>query len=1500
MKVPRNNSSQHASAMFHPLIREWFQKKYKAATDIQEKAWPVIASGNNLLLTAPTGSGKTLTAFLWALDRLISGVWETGSTSVLYISPLKALNNDIQRNLLSPLGELRELAEKKGVPFPNIRTLTRSGDTPSSERQKMLRHPPEILITTPESLNLILTARKSRNILLSVKSVILDEIHAIAAGKRGTHLITAVERVCRLSGEFQRIAISATIRPLDRIADFVGGYKQTGSGYEKRDVETIESRSSKNLQIAVRFPDYDKIRNGDDSIWEEMCGEFKTIIKSSKSTLIFVNSRRLAEKLTLILNRGEEEIIAYAHHGSLSKELRFLIEKRLKAGELSAIVATSSLEMGIDIGELERVILVQTPFSIASSVQRIGRSGHSVGDTSKGVLFPTHGMDLLNAAVTAKMSTDQDIEEVTPVRSPLDLLSQILISITSVSPWNIDELYAFIRCSYPYRGLAREEFDMVLEMLEGGYEETKIRELKARISIDRISNTVAAKKGAGFLIYSSGGTIPDRGYYSLVLKNSGARIGELDEEFVWERSTGDRFSFGTQKWKITGIDDKKVEVIPWSGSLNINVFWKAEEISKSYHFQKETGDFLELWNDSLDAPEFIRELSSGHFMETGAAEKLRDFLLFQKKLTKTDLPHRHHILIEHSKDNSGGDPFRQVIIHTGWGGKINKPFSYALSAAWEKRNLQMEFFSDNNSILLLLLPEEKNIRSVFNTVTSDNIEELLLAKLEGSNFFGSRFRENAGRALLLPSAGFKKRMPLWFNRLRSRKLLESVSSYKNFPIILETWKTCIEEEFDIKNLKLLLDEVSGGRIKISEIHTPAPSPFTSGLLWKNTDKHMYGDDTPFSGGNPGERKDIIKEMVFSSGIRPALKGADIEKFRKKLQRTLPGYSPGDNTDLIDWVKERLLIPQQEWTELMSAIRRDHENGPTPENTLIRRRLIKIRLKDTAEISVAAIEAIPRILFTLDLTMESCKFSEIDSGAPLSVESAKTLSSQMSAYRKQSRKGENTEAENLVSQWLSYYGPVPVEFPEKILGPSGKIIQNAADSLVRNKIAVRDLFSETKETVELCDAENLERLLYFIKKKAIPDFTPLSSEHLPLFLARIQGLVPDGDLKLTEVLDKMIGYPAKTHCWETGFFPARLPGYKTGDLDKLLMESDLEWFGCGKERVSFRFSSEAELVGPGLNLNKREQNLLPDNAGKYNFREIKKFSGIGTKELADRIWKELWKGSVLCDSWETLRKGFLNGFKLPENPGEESGASRYGRRRTASFKRWHASLPLTGGWYSPEYGDREMDLIEEEEVVKDRIRQLLLRYGILFKELLTGELPPFRWKKIFRSLRIMELSGEILSGCFFEEIPGLQFISRPAFSLLTQGLPKDNFYWLSAADPASLCGTALPLLKTDLPKRLASTRIVYKGTGIMLICRKNFNDMEFRIAPEHPDMNNVLDILRTMFIRDFNPPVKIKVSSINGKPVELSEYSKLLLDLGFEKGYKRYTLWPLYSDSSGSL
>jgi len=1439
---------------FHPVLQHWFEEHYLVPTDIQNQVWPIISKNQHVLMTAPTGSGKTLAAFLWAINQLVSGEWETGQVRVLYISPLKSLNNDIQKNLIDPLEQIQRCFEKAGQNV-NIRVLTRSGDTSASERQRIIRKPPEILIITPESLNLILSSKKARWIFSGLATVIIDEIHALAGTKRGTHLITAVDRLIRLSGEFQRIGISATVRPLSVVADFMAGFQQRYDGqdwhYKKRHVHIITSRIHKKVDVTVCFPDNATDLEFHQSKWPVLTQSFVNIIHKNRSTLFFCNSRRLTEKITRLINESCGQQVAYSHHGSLSKEMRLLVENKLKKGELKAIVATKSLELGIDIGSLDEIILVQTPFEISSAIQRLGRSGHSINDISVAKIYPTHGRDFLNAAIMTRAMIDLDIEPIQIPKGALDVLAQVIISITGTETWDIDELFAFIKTSYPFHELLRQSFDLVLDMLAGRYAESRIRELRPRISIDKIDNTVHAKDTALKVLYISGGTIPDRGYFDLRLKDSHAKIGELDEEFVWERTLGDVFVFGTQVWKIHSIDFQNVFVTQESGSGGMAPFWRSEAIGRDFYFSEKISLFLEKWHDTIDTKDdnqiFKQTLMTLYGMDKSAAETLITFLVRQISITKADLPHRHHILIEHFSDPLNQTDSKQVILHTLWGGKVNHPFAISLSQAWEERyGYPLHVFFDDDCIILNL-PHEFSGNDILNLVSTENIKNLLRKKLEKTGLFGSRFRENAAIALLLPKKSFNKRMPLWLNRLRSKKLLDSVLEFEDFPILAETWRTCFHDYFDLNSLFLLLDEISQGIIAVTETITRVPSPFTSNVLWQQSNQLMYENDTPSNANMSRLRQDIFNDVVYRSDLRPAIPAAVIEEFTQKVQRTFPGYAPLTIEDALDFLKDRRVIPLNEWKALLNAIYRDNGTIINEQSPEFKRKVNRILLPN-AEIEVV-------------IAVENQSFID---------KSLQTID----AFT------------HFLESWISYYGPLKPVFIKQIFGIEISTIQKSIDQLSSEHQLIYDNITFGQSDIEICDARNLEILLRILRKQNRPEFKAKNINDLPLFFACWQGLTQketSGDC-LQEILEQLIGYPCKAELWESDILPARLNPYYTDWMDSLLHNSEFVWIGNNKKTLFFCYESDLELFLSNHTIDLAH--IFPDPSARYRLTELCEHSQLNSQQMTQKLWELFFQGAVSNDHFPSVRKGIQTNYKASEIKQQSSKKRRFHR---SGFNRWKSTRSFSGNWFIPQVPPLSDDLLAQEVLLKDRIYQLFDRYGILFREMVTSELPCMQWSTIFNQLRLMELSGEIFSGYFFQDIQGIQFISHKAFRLLNVALPHDVIYWINAADPISMCGIGPEKLKKQLPSRISTTHLVYHGTTLVLISKSKGKHLEFFCSQNAPYLQNYMSFFKILLSRQFNPLPRIVIETINQKPAHESEYLHCLISYGFEKDYNQLIL-----------
>ncbi len=1526
---------------FHPVIRNWFTETYGKPTSVQAEAWPLIEKGENVLALAPTGSGKTLTAFLSAISRFCSDEqYPADKLSVLYVSPLKALNEDIKRNLLEPLAAIQSRFEKEGLPFPPIRVETRSGDTPQSQRRKFFIKPPSILALTPESLAILLLNPKGRNALSTVKYIIIDEVHAVIGNKRGAFLSCQIDRLARIAGDFQRISLSATVRNPQITAEFVGGVGQNIRG---RAVRIVAPPAEKKIDFSVEYP------NSEDNISPENADEILDRIElygkrytplieyvlsrilEGSVLLVFTDSRRRAERLCYFINQEAAALcarnpdafggrfggsLAFTHHGSLSKELRRGVEEGLAAGRISCVIATASLELGIDIGSIDEVVLAGSPGNVSQALQRIGRSGHGVGKVSKGKLFAFHGKDLLAAAALKGAVDERDIEEIRPIENPHDILAQIILALCAEQDWRVDALYETIKTFYIFKNLNYDSFNRVVLMLAGlslseNASSKRLRDIKPRVWLDKETETIGILDGTTILLYTSGGVIANRGLYSMRLSD-GTKIGELDEEFVWERSLGDCFDFGARGWRIINITSESVEVVPLENRADYIPFWKGDTPFRSTNLTERLLAILEQYNKTEKIETKLNITAAG---------SLKSFLELQRKTqNKLPLPDSKNITVEILTGNEANRDFCSIIFHSFRGGQINYPLSLALSSEMEEKvNLRIESFAGDDSILFLLprlgfedtssTPEEifRNALAALETGDSGGItrgERHFRNRLETSGLFGASFREAAERSLLLPKAPFGKRTPLWIMRQRSKRLFDAVLEEDGFPVTAEAWRACLVDTFDMDGFRDLITSINNGSVTLSFFSTNKPSPFSEDLVRMETNTFMYEyDDRREMGGKKHSATlsdKVIEEAIGNASLRPVLKAEVVNNFTARLRREIADWAPDDSLSLNEWVKERVAIPLDEWETLCSVMPQELVN----------------------EIDKSRIKTVTR------------------NGAAIA-----------SVVHREWEASWLNEALSLLGQWLRYESTVSVERIMQVFGASESEAEDALSALVEIDEVVRDVAVEDN-TVDpnlngldqlpvvnfFCDRENLEILLRLSRKKQRPVIEEKPAAVLAPFLALRQGLARTGSAAQTDnaFRKNLCAWTAPAKLWETEILCARNSAYTRENIDKEIREGRLLWYGAGasskgsRERTGFCRSEDFDLVcdcaANTATANKAAEKpasvferLLssPFFNRARDFWEIKNElnniaakdgnAAISSRDCAEALWNEAWRGRLTADSFEPVRRGIETGFvpkgidtSLAGNP--SFGTSAQDTKKTPSFgrqsripaalrNRWRQGAPVHGNWFSLVMeGQDEVNPLEEASLNRDRVRLLLDRWGILCRPLLEHETSPFTWSKLLPTMRRMELAGELVAGRFFSGINSLQFASPSIAAELEQAQNFDGLYWLNAQDPASLAGLEIEGLPYTLCARLAGNRLYYKGTALIAVSGKNGKEMQIFIEADNPCVTELTALFKIPRTRNVMPESKIVIEKINGKNAAESEYAPSFKLQKFESDRGRLILW----------
>jgi ATP-dependent Lhr-like helicase len=1349
--------------------------------------------------------------------------------------------------------------------------------------------------------------------LADVRLLVLDEIHALAGDKRGAMLACSVGRLARLAGEFQRVALSATVRPVQAIADFVGGRELVRgpdgkARYCRRAVAVVAPASEKRIALSVEWPDspprntqvakgdheqsissqsapegrYTQVAKGDlqqsTSSQSAPEGRYAAIIPAivrklgrSRGILVFTDSRRRAERMAFLINEAAGEGTAWAHHGSLSKEARRVVEERFKAGELPCVVATASLELGIDIGSVDEVLLAGAPPAVASALQRIGRSGHGVGEVSTGTIYPFHGMDLVMAAAAAKGVEQRAVEETRPLSCPLDVLAQLLLEMALEGPITVDALYETVLSFPPFERLPRALFDSTLRMLAGKYSGTRLRELEPRIAIDAATGTVVAGKGARGLLYSSGGTIPDRGLFSMRIAGSKTRIGELDEEFVWERRVGEAFTLGAQTWRITEIGSEAVLVVPASPDPDIVPFWKGEARFRSPEICERALALLDELGD-LDAEGGAAFLAAGYGFSPAAAAACSRFVAAQKEagfgrhFGRSSLPGARRLVLEINEEAGARSDSARLVLHTLRGRAINEPLALALSAAMEEDwGLPIRRVTDDDLILLSvpkvegLDPASALVHAFCSLVEGDALDRLVRAGLEGSGLFGAQFRENAGRALLLPRGLPGRRTPLWMTRLRARRLFDAVRGSADFPIIVETWRSCLGDLFDLQGVKELAAGVVDGRVEISVFSSRAPSPFAREALWKETGENMYRGDELQGRASSSVSDGAIAEALRSASLRPRLAPGAVADFEARLKRLVPGWGPDDCLALAEWVRERVLIPASELPAILSSA------GPA---------------------LAAAFAADP-----------DCGGRLIRLALPGAAEEVLVHAERAAAVA--------ADPVSHIAEWLRREAVVAPARIASLFGVSGAELDDALGDLAEEGTIVIDLLVGGAEGASVVDAQNLEILLRRARAAARPAVAARRPEDLARFVFSVQGIGAhsprreDGRAAIDRALDALAGTAAPAALWESELLPARVSNYRCADLDAALASSPWQWFGAGKGRVSISRAGDLELfLPPRAGVSSSGSRLVPAGGESLDFWAIRERAGISSAELARALWAEAWKGLVASDSFQDLRDGIANGFGA-DLPASENGAPAFGARRRvprALRERWRTGAPASGRWFrldlSDEADETEPDALDEASLGAARVRNLAARYGLLCRGILEREEAGLRWGELFPAMRRLELAGELLAGRFFEALEGPQFLDPAAFEAfqaLDAPAPRGPV-WVSSLDPAAAALYAAEERQALLPPRIAANRICVDGGFVVAASTRSYRDLELILSTDDPRLSAVIGLFRAVRERDARPERRVVVDRVNGEPAARSPFSESLREAGLEADRGRMVLW----------
>lgn len=1543
--APESSTPPSPEAALDPFsapVRAWFGSSFPAPTSAQAQAWGPISRGEHTLLCAPTGSGKTLAAFLWAIDRLGTTPAEQPGVRVLYVSPLRALAVDIEKNLRSPLRGIAHAAERLGTDFVAPTVGVRTGDTSSTERRALVRTPPDVLITTPESLYLMLTSA-ARETLAGVQSVIVDEIHALAPTKRGAHMALTLERLEHLVGpdrRVQRIGLSATQRPLEVVAGFLGG------GVPARPVTIVDAGMRKELDLSVVVPVDDMGALGQqqaegspqrNSIWPSMHPELLRLVEQHRSTLVFVNARRLAERLASRLNElaaeqtaeregtdeprfvgaesvgtstAEGEELVKAHHGSLSRERRLIIEDELKRGDLRGLVATSSLELGIDMGAVDLVVQVESPGSVASGMQRIGRAGHQVGAPSRGRIFPKHRADLLEAAVVVQRMKDGLIEHTRVPANPLDVLAQQIVAACALDEWSASELFDLCRGAANFSGLSRELFDNTLDLLAGRYPAEEFSELRPRIVWDRLADTVRGRAGAQRLAVTSGGTIPDRGLYGVFLPD-GARVGELDEEMVYESRVGETFLLGASTWRIEDITFERVVVTPAPGQPGKMPFWHGDGPGRQAELGRALGEFVRTVR-STPPDQVAERLQTVHALDDRAAANVVAYLDEQAEATGV-VPDDRTLVVERFRDEIGD---WRICIHSPFGARVHAPWATIIRTRLADHfgdddgpgTFGAEVLFSDDGIVIRLPEAAEQLDLDLLLPDPDEVEAEVVAALPGTAAFAARFREAAARALLLPRRRPDQRTPLWQQRQRAADLLAVASRYPSFPILLEATRECCNDVFDLPALRQVLTEVRSRRIRVVPVETTSASPFARSLLFGWIAVYMYEGDAPLAERRAAALaldRELLRDLLGAEELRSLLDASVVDQVELELQRLTPERGARDADELHDLLRVLGPLTVDELAARVGAAVTDGAAAVQRWSTelLERHRVIEVGVAGGRRL--AAAEDAARLRDALGVAV------------PVGLPAAFTDPVER-------------PLRDLVERHARTHGPFTSASLAARLGVAHELVRLALADLAGEGKVIEGEFRPGGREHEWCDAEVLRQLRRRSLAALRKEVAPVEGDALARFLPRWQGIgsTRRGVDALAEAVGVLQGAAVPASLLERDVLALRMGEYHPADLDLLCTSGEVVWLGAGsvgahdgRVRLVFRDQVAALVTPPEdpeqAGLDEPHHRVLRTQLAQRGASFWSELVAAAAAEqlpydeatVMAALWDLVWAGEVTNDSLAPLRAKVAGGANRRASGARSRRPAGVATRRSvrggaagppAAAGRWSLTEPL----FHP--------APPTTEAVTRRALQLLDRYGVLTREMALAEGAEGGFAGVYPVLKVLEERGQVRRGYFVDGLGAAQFAQPGAVDLLRAAgddvrgvgaepdpIDRQRMPWepapeqhrpdrwvLAATDPAQPYGAAIdwPVSSGHPARAVGAYVVLVDGAACAYLERGGRKLLTFPAAQDHPEwVAELAQFVRSGRVR------RLQVESVDGISAATSAWADQLREVGFAEGYKGLTL-----------